>query len=148
MNLSLPTSAVAPNPRMGLVRTKSTAPEVKLRKLLWAAGIRYRLHDRSLPGTPDIVIAQSRLVVFVNGCFWHCHSRCSKSSLPKTNAAFWKEKFKRNCERDKENYRKLRAEGWLVAVVWECHISRSPRIEAEKVIQLHGTVVHSRSKAQ
>jgi DNA mismatch endonuclease, patch repair protein len=141
-------SKPAPNPRMGLVPTKNTEPERQLRKRLWAAGIRYRLHARSLPGSPDVVIPRSKLAVFVNGCFWHRHRGCARASTPKTNAAFWKEKFDRNCARDVDNYRKLRADGWLVMVIWECEIRLDPEVSAGRIVQLHGSVMHGGKRAR
>lgn len=105
---------------MARVRQRDTAPEVSLRRALWAAGLRYRLHDKRLPGTPDIVFARARLAVFVHGCFWHCHG-CERSQrLPKANADFWRTKLARNVERDAEVQRRLRDLGWRTVVVWEC----------------------------
>jgi DNA mismatch endonuclease, patch repair protein len=132
----------APNPKMGLVRKKDTEPERQLRRRLWAEGIHYRLHVRTLPGTPDIVIPSSRLIVFVNGCFWHRHAGCARATAPKANAEFWRTKFDLSCERDMENCRRLRSDGWLVMVIWECEIKRDAAAAAERVVHLHGTVLH------
>jgi len=105
---------------MARVRQRDTAPEMALRRAMWAAGLRYRLHDKRLPGTPDIVFGRARLAVFVHGCFWHSHG-CSRSErLPKSNADFWRTKLARNVDRDNEAQGQLRALGWRTAVVWEC----------------------------
>ena len=110
---------------MSCVRTQNTKPEVLVRKALHGMGFRFRLHNKSMPGRPDIVLSRYRTVVFVNGCFWHGHD-CSKgTTLPKTNALFWKEKLKANVERDKKKTRELEEQGWRVVVVWECQTKSS-----------------------
>jgi DNA mismatch endonuclease (patch repair protein) len=105
---------------MAKIRRQNTAPELALRQALFARGIRFRLHQRKLPGSPDIVLPAARMVVFVHGCFWHRHLGCSKTTSPKNNAAFWEEKFKANVTRDKKFVRALRKLGWRVFTVWEC----------------------------
>lgn len=105
---------------MARVRQRDTAPEITLRRALWAAGMRYRLHDKRLPGTPDIVFGRGRLVVFVHGCFWHCHGCPRSQRLPKANAEFWRVKLARNVERDAEAQSQLSDLGWRTAVVWQC----------------------------
>jgi len=107
---------------MGRVRQKNTAPEIRLRKALHAAGIRFRLHDKRLPGRPDIVLPGRRLAVFVHGCFWHRHESCSRTTTPKSNATYWTQKFAENIERDQRKTNQLRSEGWNVRIVWECEI--------------------------
>lgn len=109
---------------MAGIRGKNTTPEIRLRKALHRAGFRFRIHDAKLPGRPDIILPRYRAAIFVHGCFWHRHEGCRNASVPKSNAAFWEEKFRNNVERDRRNIRGLRAEGWRVAVVWECAIRR------------------------
>jgi DNA mismatch endonuclease (patch repair protein) len=105
---------------MSRVRGRDTKPELVVRRLLHASGSRFRLHRRDLPGTPDVVLPRYRLAIFVHGCFWHRHHGCSKTTTPKTRAAFWNDKFDRNVARDQLNLRRLEASGWRHAIIWEC----------------------------
>ena len=107
---------------MSHIRSKGTIPELIVRRWLWSHGYRYRLNVKSVPGKPDIVMRQYRTAIFVNGCFWHGHIGCAKFGEPKTNPTFWKEKISRNQERDQENYRILRENGWNIIVIWECQL--------------------------
>jgi len=107
---------------MRRVRGKDTKPEMRLRKALHAAGVRFRLHDRRLPGRPDLVLPGRRLAVFVHGCFWHRHAGCPRTTTPKANSAYWAQKFAENIERDARKTDQLRQSGWNVRVVWECEI--------------------------
>ena len=102
------------------VRQKNTRPEILLRRAFFHAGLRYRIHRRDLPGTPDIVFPNERIAIFVHGCFWHRHHGCRRTTFPKMRADFWSEKFSRNIERDKRVQDALETAGWQVAVVWEC----------------------------
>jgi len=105
---------------MRLVKSKDTKPEMRVRRGLFALGLRYRLHDNNLPGKPDIVFKKYKIAVFVHGCFWHRHIGCKKNRTPKTNTVFWEKKFAANVSRDKivlSQYEKL---GWTVFVIWEC----------------------------
>jgi len=104
---------------MSGIKGKNTKPEVKIRKALFAKGLRYRLHEKKLPGRPDLVFPKYRAVVFVNGCFWHGHG-CSRFKWPSTNTNFWKTKITRNKSRDLESAKKLKELGWRVLTVWEC----------------------------
>lgn len=106
---------------MQAIRGKDTKPEMIVRKYLFAHGFRYRLHDRRLPGTPDIVLPRYRCVVFVHGCFWHGHD-CPAFHWPRTNAGFWREKINRNKERDAAVEEALKGLGWRVETVWECDL--------------------------
>lgn len=112
---------------MSRIKGKKTKPEEVVAKYLFANGFRYRRNVKGLPGTPDIVLKKYRTVIFVNGCFWHCHEGCKWFVLPETNAEFWKKKFNCNRERDKQNYKKLQDDGWNVIIVWECEIRHSDR---------------------
>lgn len=106
---------------MSRIRGRDTKPEMLIRHGLHALGLRYRLHDRRLPGCPDLVFARHRAVVFVHGCFWHAHG-CALSKLPATRREFWREKLRNNSARDRRAVEALRAAGWRVLVVWECAI--------------------------
>lgn len=97
-----------------------------MRSLLHGAGFRFRIHNKTLPGTPDIVLPKYRTIVFVNGCFWHRHANCTFATTPKTNVAFWKDKFERTVARDIEVNRDLENLGWNVIIVWECELRRDP----------------------
>lgn len=102
-----------------------TKPEKRLRKALWAAGLRgYRKNVRALPGTPDIVFPRSKLAIFVQGCFWHGCPRCTRNLSPKTNSAFWRAKVGQNRERDARNAGELERLGFRVIAVWECELAR------------------------
>ncbi|MER8832872.1 very short patch repair endonuclease [Mesorhizobium sp. M0909] len=111
--------------RMALIRSKDTHPEFVVRRLLHAAGYRFRLHVPGLPGKPDIVFSHRRKVVFVHGCFWHNHEDCPVGHVPKSRGEFWRAKFERTKERDRKNALALEALGWAVAVAWECE-TRDP----------------------
>ena len=104
---------------MSRIGSKNTAPELIVRKLLFAIGYRFRLHRRDLPGKPDIVFVSRRKAIFVHGCFWHAHG-CRIGKPPKSHVRFWKAKLKRNSERDSKNQRALQDRGWDVLIVWQC----------------------------
>lgn len=105
---------------MARVRSADTRPELVLRKALHAIGFRFRLHVRSLPGCPDIVMRKHRCAIFVNGCFWHGHADCKHFRIPKTRPEFWSAKIEANRERDTRAIEALLGCGWRVLVVWEC----------------------------
>jgi len=108
---------------MAKVKRKHTKPEMIVRKLIWSAGFRYRLHVKKLPGSPDIVFTSRKKAIFINGCFWHAH-HCRKNPIPKTSSTFWADKFARNKKRDIENVDKLTSLGWSILVIWECEAKR------------------------
>ncbi|QNR63878.1 DNA mismatch endonuclease Vsr [Rhodobacter capsulatus] len=105
---------------MARVQSKDTKPEMVLRRGLHAAGFRFRLHARDLPGSPDLVFSKYRSAIFVHGCFWHGHEGCANFRIPTTRREFWTEKIFRNRERDLSARESLERSGWRVLVVWEC----------------------------
>ncbi len=119
---------------MSANRGKDTSPEMILRKVLWANGIRgYRVHRKDLPGRPDIVFPKHRVAIMVNGCFWHRCPYCNPS-VPKTHIEFWQNKFDRNVKRDDEKRTALENMGWAVIVIWECKLKRDPMSEAVRIM--------------
>lgn len=113
-------SPAARSRMMSGIKGKNSRPELLVRRLLFAAGFRFRLHRRDLPGTPDIVMPGRRVAIFVHGCFWHAHSACRYAKVPATRAEFWIAKLQGNVVRDREAMEKLMAMGWRVLCVWEC----------------------------
>lgn len=109
---------------MKSVSQKDTKPEMRLRKMLHGMGLRYRLHDKRLPGSPDLVFPKHKAVIFVHGCFWHRHG-CKQTTTPATRKDFWVAKFKANVERDSKNVKELEDAGWRVMIVWECELSNN-----------------------
>ncbi|MGA8672763.1 MAG: very short patch repair endonuclease [Terracidiphilus sp.] len=107
---------------MQAVRSSDTGPEMIVRRMLHAAGYRYRLHVKSLPGCPDLVFPSRRKALFINGCFWHGHSCLRGSRGPKANRQYWEKKIARNRERDLRSIEELLALGWQVRTLWECEI--------------------------
>ena len=128
-------------------RAQNTGPELKLRHALWRLGFRYRVNNKRLPGSPDIVLPKYRTVIFVHGCFWHGHKNCRNASTPKTNTDFWTAKIVRNQQRDQEVWRRLEVKGWFVIIVWECQLKKAvleetiTRVEAE--IKQNGKILRS-----
>ena len=116
--------------QMALVRDRDTKPELRVRKALHAAGLRYRLHAKGLPGRPDIVFRSRRIALFVHGCFWHQHPAptCRLSRMPKSRLGFWRPKLESNRARDQKNRSLLEEEGWTVIEIWECETKDSNRI--------------------
>lgn len=109
---------------MSRIRGKNTEPEKYIRRLLYHAGFRYRIHYRALSGKPDVYLGKYRTALFINGCFWHRHEGCRYATTPKSNTAFWEGKFRRNVDRDKAVHEKLRSEGYKVIVIWECTVRK------------------------
>jgi DNA mismatch endonuclease, patch repair protein len=110
---------------MSRVRGRDTKPELFVRRFLHRRGLRYRLHDASLPGKPDIVFKSRKIVVFVHGCFWHGHEGCRRGEPPASRQDYWLPKIARNKARDMRVIRELRRSGWRVLVVWECKLTKS-----------------------
>lgn len=123
---------------MSKIRSKNTKPELKLRQLLHAEGYRYRLHDKNLPGSPDLVFASRHKAIFVHGCFWHGHGCPVGSRLPKSNTEFWSEKRNRNQTRDSAQMEQLYALGWEVLVLWECETNNPETLMAKAKSFLDG----------
>jgi DNA mismatch endonuclease, patch repair protein len=114
---------------MSRIKSKNTRPELIVRKYLYSQGIRYRLHKKTLPGKPDIVVSKINTVLFVNGCFWHHHDGCKRSNWPKSNKDYWIPKIRRNIARDKKNNALLSSMGWKIITIWECEVGS---------LELHG----------
>ena len=114
---------------MARIRGKNTRPEMIVRKLVFAAGFRYRIHVRTLPGSPDLVFSSRKKVIFVHGCFWHLHNGCASSRIPKSRVDFWSDKLYGNRARDVRNQEALIQAGWEVLVVWECELSDRTLLE-------------------
>jgi len=124
---------------MSRIRGENTKPEIIVRSLLHRNGYRFRLHKKDLPGKPDIVLPKHKIVVLVNGCFWHQHKNCSNSNIPKTNTKFWRDKLKKNVLRDIEKKAELRKLGWRIYTVWECQLIDLEKIEKKLKIFIEGT---------
>ena len=107
---------------MGAVRDRNTTPEITVRKAAHRIGLRFRLLGCGLPGRPDLVLPRWKTVIFVNGCFWHRHPGCKRTTIPKTNVSFWVEKFASNIRRDEASYIRLAEMGWRVIVLWQCEV--------------------------
>lgn len=120
---------------MSRIRSKDTSPEKKARSLLHQMGYRFRLHVKSLPGQPDIVLPRYKKVIFVHGCFWHLHKGCRDGTIPKTQHEKWKAKLERNVERDKLHTKELREKGWEVLVLWECEIEKKIEKVEKKLLR-------------
>ena len=119
---------------MSGIRGRDTKPELLLRKGLHAMGFRYKLHDKSLPGKPDLVFPRYRAVILVNGCFWHGHD-CHLFKWPKSREDFWREKIKSNIDRDRLVISQLEEQGWRILRVWECAIKGRTRIGLDEVLE-------------
>lgn len=115
---------------MRRVKGRDTGPELTVRRLLWDAGYRYRLHRKDLPGRPDIVLPGRQAVVFVHGCFWHGHDCARGARRPKANADYWKAKIARNVGRDARVQADLIDIGWRPIIVWECELKDPAALEA------------------
>lgn len=124
---------------MSRIKGKDTKPEMLVRSAAHRLGLRFRLHDKRLPGRPDLVFAKHRTVIFVHGCFWHRHG-CKLASNPKSRHDYWLPKFERNTRRDAEHRAALEAAGWRVAVIWECEAKNPAQLQAQ-LAQLFGLQV-------
>lgn len=109
---------------MARIRVSMTAPERRVRSVLHQRGFRFARSSRELPGKPDVVLPRYKTVIFVHGCFWHCHSRCGKGKMPATRTAWWTAKLNANVKRDASIRRRLSKMGWTVVTIWECQTKR------------------------
>ncbi|MDB5003890.1 MAG: vsr 1 [Mucilaginibacter sp.] len=107
---------------MSRIQCKDTKPEMLVRKYLFSKGFRYRLHDKKLPGKPDLVLPMYKTAIFINGCFWHGHDNCKKGGVPKTRTEWWLKKINLNKTRDANVIKKLSEVGWKTITVWECEL--------------------------
>lgn len=125
---------------MSVIRAMDTKPEKLVRKFLFSKGLRFRLHQKSLVGRPDIILKKYNSIVFVNGCFWHGHDNCKYCKMPKSRTEYWAPKIEKNKSRDAKVKRALRKQGWKVFTVWECQLKKK---KAEKTLS---TLVRKISK--
>lgn len=116
---------------MASVKSKNTAPELNIRKALFARGLRYRLHNKTLPGSPDLVFSKYKAVIFIHGCFWHNHS-CKYGKIPEANREFWEKKLQGNALRDLEKILELQLKGWRVKIIWSCTLKNKKYFFSEK----------------
>lgn len=107
---------------MSRIGSKNTKPEITVRKFLFSEGFRFRIHDKKLPGKPDIVLPKYKTVIFVNGCFWHGHKNCKYATIPKTRTEWWLKKINGNISNDKKKNSNLKKEGWKVINIWTCQL--------------------------
>ena len=114
---------------MSRIRGKNTKPEILVRKGLHARGFRFRLHNKKLPGSPDIVLPKYGVAIMVNGCFWHGHKGCRYATKPKSNVEFWETKIARNRHRDEVTTAHLEALGWTVITIWECELRTNSQLD-------------------
>ena len=119
------------------IRKRDTAPEKAVRSFLHRAGLRFRIHKKTLPGTPDVVLPKYRTAVFVHGCFWHQHPGCRHSTTPRINEHYWHPKLARNVSRDDCVEKALRDDGWRVLVIWECEVAPERLASVVALIQGH-----------
>ena len=110
---------------MQQIKATNTKPEMLVRRFLHAQGFRYKLHDKTLPGKPDVVLPKYKTVIFVHGCFWHGHKACKYYVVPRTRAEWWLKKIKTNKANDAKAIYALKKEGWKVIVIWECRLKRT-----------------------
>jgi DNA mismatch endonuclease (patch repair protein) len=128
---------------MRAIRSKNTKPERYIRKLLHSLGYRFRVHDKGLPGSPDIVFSARKKVVFVHGCFWHQHPNlaCQSSRRPKSNTEYWDKKLNRNIQRDMENQEDLSILGWQYLILWECELNDLHSLQ-DRLVSFLGPTKH------
>lgn len=130
---------------MSRVRQRDTGPELLVRSAAHKLGLRFRLHRSDLPGHPDIAFSARKVAVFVHGCFWHRHRGCSRCTTPKSNATYWKNKFRDNRSRDARVQRRLTLLGWKSVVIWECE-ARDPEVLAQRLKEIGLKPSHFRSE--
>lgn len=128
---------------MSRIRGENTKPELILRSLLHKAGFRFKIHDKNLPGRPDIVLPRYQTAIFVNGCFWHRHSGCKQAYMPKSRQDFWNKKFDATVRRDKKKKESLEQADWNVLTVWECELQNDPGSVVTDIIKRLGKEARS-----
>lgn len=109
---------------MSRIKGKDTKPELLVRKFLFSEGFRYRLHDKKLPGKPDVILPKYKTVIFVNGCFWHGHQDCKYFVVPKTRTEWWLNKINTTIANDRKVVESLQNDGWKTIVIWECELKK------------------------
>jgi DNA mismatch endonuclease (patch repair protein) len=125
---------------MSRIKGKDTKPEILVCKFLFSQGFRYKLHDKKLTGTPDIVLPKYNTVIFVHGCFWHGHKNCKYANIPKTRTEWWLNKITRNQKNDRKNISLLKSEGWQVITVYECRLKKTKRkATLDRIIRILNT---------
>lgn len=107
---------------MQQIKGKNTKPELLVRKFLHAHGYRYKLHDKTLPGKPDLVLPKYKTVIFIHGCFWHGHHNCKYFTIPKTRTKWWTDKIHKNIANDEKAVKLLKKKGWKIITIWECKL--------------------------
>jgi len=122
---------------MSQIKGKNTKPEIMVRKFLFSSGLRYRLHDKKLPGKPDLVFSKYKKVVFINGCFWHGHENCKYYSVPKTRSEWWLNKINGNISNDTKKHEDLKKNGWEIIIIWECELKTKNRESTLKRLLQH-----------
>ncbi|WP_068247337.1 very short patch repair endonuclease [Hydrotalea flava] len=132
---------------MSQIKGKDTKPEMMVRKYIFSKGFRYRLHDKRLPGKPDIVLPKMKVAVFIHGCFWHGHTNCRYFVLPKTRTEWWLKKIERNKQLDSENLLKLKDAGWKVFTIFECKLKPNLRAKTlENLVKKLKTISEQKEK--
>lgn len=116
---------------MSRIKGKDTKPEMLVRKYLHAQGFRYKLHDKTLPGKPDLVLPKYKTVIFIHGCFWHGHTNCKYFKIPQTRTQWWTDKISYNKSKDRQTVKAIRKDGWKIIIVWECNLKKG---KAEKTL--------------
>ncbi|MBN2572335.1 MAG: DNA mismatch endonuclease Vsr [Ignavibacteriales bacterium] len=121
---------------MSKIRSKNTKPELLIRSELYKLGYRFRLHQKNLPGKPDIVLKKYSTVIFIHGCFWHYHKKCRDGKIPNSNIEYWKNKLINNSKRDKKHKSQLKKIGWHVITIWECEIKNDITKQILKIVDI------------
>lgn len=119
---------------MSRIRSKDTKPEIIVRKHLFALGFRYRLHDKRLPGKPDVILPKYKTAIFINGCFWHGHENCNYYVIPKTRSEWWLNKINGNKNKDLKDIVQLSEAGWKVLTIWECDLKPKTRAKTLSIL--------------
>lgn len=148
MRLVVPTkneTEAARSAQMARIRARDTKPEMRVRRALHGAGLRYRLHAKGLPGKPDLVFPGCRVALFVHGCFWHQHPDpvCKLARMPKSRLEFWRPKLEGNRVRDENVRAELEGLGWAVLEVWECQTKST---DLEQLTKLVRAIVKTRAR--